>query len=304
MNLSMTRSLAPIVLFAYNRPLHTRKVIESLSRNQLSSESHLIVFLDGPKTQKDTYGVEETFNTVKTFTNFKSLKIYRSEINLGLSRSVVSGINKVLESFEKVIVLEDDIVVGKFFLKYMNDALEQYKFDDDVSTISGYVYPMRYKMPETFFLHSFECWGWGTWGRAWKLYIEDTQQLINSIQTQDLDFTEFGNPLKMLKDQLDGKVDSWAVRWQASLFLQKKLTLYPKRSLVQNIGFDNSGTHSNFTVRFKVRLFQEEIKVEKIPTIENAKAKEHFEEYFNENFFWINVKDRVYKILYILKNPF
>jgi hypothetical protein len=141
---------------------------------------------------------------------------------------------------------------------------------------------------------------WATWRRAWKFYNHDAQQLLNSIRLQKLNYTSFGDPSGMLKDQIEGKIDSWAVRWQASLFLQRKLTLYPKRSLVQNIGFDNSGTHSNFTSRFKVKLFQNKIHVKKIPIIENLQAKESFEEYYGKSMFLINVKDKFYLMVHKL----
>ena len=245
--LKVIATLAPIVLFAYNRPWHTKQTIDALLRNDLAAESKLFIFSDGSKDESSANSVTQVRRYLKTISGFKSVKIVEQKENLGLANSIIRGVTSVCNEHGKVIVLEDDIVTSPHFLSYMNEALNKYEDDDRVISIHGYVYPTKEKLPEVFFLRGADCWGWATWKRGWDLFNLDGEALLDELKSNKLvkefDFDGAYSFSKMLKDQIKGKNDSWAVRWYASAFLANKLTLYPGKSLVYNIGNDNSGSH-------------------------------------------------------------
>jgi hypothetical protein len=238
---------APISLFVYARLEHTRRTVESLLLNPQSSDHDLIVFSDGGRTPEIQIATDEVRAYLETISGFRTVTIHCRPQNLGLARSIISGVTQVLAEHERVIVLEDDMVTSPHFLAYMNEALERLADDERVISIHGYVYPVQQTLPETFFLPGADCWGWGTWRRGWQLFNPDGQALLDELKRRDLlkafDFNGAFGYSKMLEGQIKGLNDSWAVRWYASAFLADKLTLYPGRSLVHNIGNDSSGTH-------------------------------------------------------------
>ncbi len=239
--------MTPIALFVYNRPDHTRRTIEALKKNLLFQESDLFVFSDAPKSAVHAESVCEVRQYIRQIDGFKSVTIVERKTNLGLARSIIDGVTSIVNKYGHIIVLEDDMVTSPHFLTYMNEALEKYADVDRVVSIHGYVYPVEQPLPEAFFLPGADCWGWATWRRGWAYYNSDGQFLLDELKRRKLirafDFNGTYPFSKMLEGQIKGTNDSWAVRWYASAFLADKLTLYPGRSLVHNIGNDNSGTH-------------------------------------------------------------
>src|SRR5260370_30670471 len=122
---------------------------------------------------------------------------------------------EVLSQHERVIVLEDDIVVSPFFLSYMNGALSLYEDEPRVASIHAYVYPIKEPLPETFFLRGADCWGWATWRRGWELFNSDGRYLLSELRrrglTQQFDLHGAYRSRKMLKPQIAGANDSLAV---------------------------------------------------------------------------------------------
>jgi hypothetical protein len=240
-------TFAPIALFVYARPAHTRLTIEALLRNPEAEFSDLIIFSDAARSPDKLADVEEVRFYLKSIVGFRSVTIHHRPYNFGLAKSIIEGVTEVLSLHEHIIVLEDDLVTSPYFLKYMNEALEKYVDDDRVASIHGYVYPVKQTLPEAFFLRGADCWGWATWRRGWRLFNPNGQWLIDELKKQALinefNFNGAYSFSNMLEGQIKGDNDSWAVRWYASAFLANKLTLYPGRSLVHNIGIDGSGTH-------------------------------------------------------------
>lgn len=276
-------SLAPVVLFVYNRPDHTRQTIEHLLNNNLSIETDLIVHSDGPKGESDTQKVREVRDYLNTINGFRSVQINERQANYGLAKNIIDGVSETIEKFEKVIVIEDDLITSPYFLQYMNDALNFYKLEESVACIHGYVYPLTKDFTEPFFLKGADCWGWGTWKRAWDLFEPDGQKLLDQIVKRGLEKEfNFDNSypyVQMLKDQIAGLNNSWAIRWYASAFLKNKLVLYPHHSLVQNIGNDSSGTHCGTTTQFDVKLYHSRVIVQTEVQV-NKKAYLAFISYF------------------------
>ncbi|NQV88637.1 MAG: glycosyltransferase family 2 protein [Parcubacteria group bacterium] len=267
---------APIALFAYNRPEHTQKTVEALRKNLRAKDSELYIFSDGPKNDLDKVKVEEVRKYLKTIDGFKKIEIVEMQKNLGLANSIISGVTKIVNRFEKIIVLEDDLVTSPYFLKYMNDALNLYRDEDSVISIHGYCYPVK-NLPETFFIKGTDCWGWATWKRGWDLFEPNGKKLLIELEEKNLikkfDLDSSYHFSSMLKKQIAGENNSWAIRWHASAFLKDKLTLYPGISLVQNIGQDATGTHKGKTDYYKTTITSNPIVIKKIPIAENTEAR-------------------------------
>jgi hypothetical protein len=281
---ALTRSLAPIAIFAYDRPDHLRRCIESLQENDLAADSDLFIFSDAPKAEAArSPRVAQVRDYISTIGRFKTLTIINQSRNLGLAESVISGVTKLTREFGKVIVVEDDLVVSPFFLQFMNDGLDAYADDDRVAGIHGYMFPVSQALPETFFLRDPGCWGWATWKRAWDLFEIDGERLRHEIlargQKHEFDYEGQYDYFGMLEDQIAGRNSSWAVRWHASVFLSDRLVLHPGVSLVRNIGQDGSGTHDKATSQFDVQLSPTPVSVGGISVEESAIARAAMIEY-------------------------
>ena len=276
----------PIVLFTYARLDHTKRTIKALLQNDLASESDLIVYSDAARSIDKQDAVGEVRAYIETICGFRSVTIKHCSENYGLSKSIISGVTEVLQQSDRVIVLEDDMVTSPHFLSYMNDALERYAEDKSVASIHGYIYPITQPLQEAFFIPGADCWGWATWKRGWECFNSDGQYLLDELKRRKLirafDFNGTFPYSKMLEDQIKGKNDSWAIRWYASAFLAGKLTLYPGRSLVQNIGNDNSGTHCGETDTYDTVLSKTPINLDKISVTSSDEALYAFEAYFKQ----------------------
>lgn len=283
-------SLAPIALFVYNRPVHTKRTVEALLSNDLAANSNLIIYSDGAKNEGSVGKVLEVRSFIKSIKGFKSVHLVEQEENLGLAKSIIQGVSNVIAQYGKVIVLEDDLVTSPYFLTYMNKGLKLYEEEEDVISIHGYIYPINlHTLERTFFLKGADCWGWATWKRGWDLFEREGEKLLYQLTsnnlTHEFDFNGSYPYTQMLKDQINGKNDSWAICWYASAFIHNKYTLYPVKSLVQNIGLDLSGTHSGKEVNYNEDTLSNTIfsHLEKIIVTENQEAKKSIEQFFRKN---------------------
>ncbi|WP_162937604.1 methyltransferase, TIGR04325 family [Indioceanicola profundi] len=276
---------SPVALFVYARPLHAARTLRALQANAFADQTDLIVFSDGPRGPQDASAVAAVREVVRTARGFQSVTLVEHERNRGLAHNIIEGVTKVVEQHGRVIVVEDDLVTSPNFLRFMNNGLTCYEADDRVASIHGYCYPVR-DLPETFFLRGADCWGWATWARAWKLFNPDGAALLKELKDRNLtrrfDLDGAMGYTAMLEAQIAGRNNSWAVRWHASAFLQEKLTLYPGRSLVHNIGNDQSGTHCGVTAQFDVVPAEAPVQVGGIPVEESALARQAFSDFFKQ----------------------
>jgi hypothetical protein len=274
---------APIALFTYNRLEHTAATLAALAHNPLAAESPLWAFSDGPRPGRadDPEKIAAVRNLLHSAQGFREVHVVERPENLGLSRSIIAGVGEMVGRHGRVIVLEDDIVTSPHFLRYMNDALECYEGDDRVISIHGYVYPTRTPLPEAFFLRGADCWGWATWKRGWDLFEPDGRKLLGELKARGLESAFDMNGarayVKMLEDQIAGRCDSWAIRWDAAAFLADKLTLYPGVSLVRNIGLDHSGTHCGTAEHLAVTLADRPVDVRAADVTDSPIGRQAFE---------------------------
>ena len=276
--------LAPIALFVYNRFGTTKKTVEALKKNYLASQSELFIFSDGAKNSGSIESVKKVRHFIKTIKGFKRVTIIERKTNYGLSKSVIDGVTQIINKFGKIIVLEDDLVTSQYFLSFMNESLNTYAAEEKVASVHGYIYPIK-ALPELFFIRGADCWGWATWKNRWQLFEPNGQALLDKLIEKKLEKeANFNNSYSfsnMLRQQINGKNDSWAVRWYFSMFLLDKVTLYPGKSYVQNIGFDGQGTNSTSKDNlFTVDLNHNNILKQKLEILESDRARLQIEKFF------------------------
>jgi hypothetical protein len=236
-----------ICIFAYNRPFHLERTLNALAQNYQASESEIYIFIDGPKGEHDELSVRKSIKLAEEVDSFKNKHVIASEKNKGLAESIKNGINQVFETHSKVIVLEDDILTKKSFLRYMNAALDKYENYEDVASVQSFsVATGIYK--QYFFLPGADCWGWGTWRDRWVNVNWDSKELLKEIvlsgSERKFNFNNSYNFSSLLSLQSKSKIDSWAICWQASTFLRNMKSIYPPINLSSNIGFDQFATHT------------------------------------------------------------
>lgn len=245
--------LAPIILFVYNRPEHTLKTLKALKACNLADESELYIYADGPKENADILTLEQINKTRKVIRSdrwCKKVVVKESETNKGLASSIIHATSEIVNAYGWVITIEDDVLVTKSFLQFMNEGLRRFRNHPKVFMISGYFLAVH-KIEanhESFFLPLATSQAWGTWKRAWDQF--DTKATgYEKLKTSDslrkkFDLDDSYEFTKMLITQMESqKIDSWAIRFYWSMFKNNGVNLFPDRSLIKNIGWDNTGTH-------------------------------------------------------------
>lgn len=296
-------NFAPILLFVYNRPEHTRRCIESLTRNSLASDSILYIYADGAKDATQQPAVDEVRSYLRTISGFQAVNLIERNENWGLARNIIDGVTTQVKQYGRVIVLEDDLVVAPYFLTFMNEALETYKDEPKVGHIQACDFTQDSSLPDTFLIKWTGSWGWATWDRSWRHFNPNGKELLQELEQRGLtyafDFNGKYGFTRMLRRQIEGKNNSWAIRWNASLFLKDILSLNVGRSLVQNEGFDGSGTNCGGGGLYASNLHLSPLPVPKIsPIEENKAARQAFVRYYaRTNSFWAKAIRRIKRTL-------
>ena len=242
-------NLAPIALFVYKRLDHVKETIQALTLNRLATNSDLYIFSDAPKGNGDVSQVSEVRRFIVDVIGFNSVHIIHRSSNLGLAKNIINGVTELSSTFGKVIVLEDDIVTSPLFLTFMNDSLKKYEKDPRVWHICGYSFPINIKLnSDTYFWRGMNCWGWGTWQSRWKYFEKNPQGVVEKFTTDDikrfdLDGTKVFWP--QVLGNANNKMNTWAIFWYVTIFINNGLCLQPKKSYVENIGFDGTGENCN-----------------------------------------------------------
>lgn len=252
---------APVCLFVWRRLSETQETIRHLQTNHLAPNTELFIFVDGAKKPTDEPRVQEVINYVQHVAGFKKVTLKISTVNKGLSQSIIGGVTEVLQRFGKVIVLEDDLLTSPNFLNYMNGALDHYEHNRKVYSVSGYSFKINFSK-DYYFDHYFSVrgssWGWATWLDRWETIdweVSDYAQFISSWKKRR-SFNKGGSDLSgMLRKQMEGKINSWAIRWCFQQWKNEQLTVYPRTSKIKNIGFGATATHtSQKTAEHEVQL--------------------------------------------------
>ena len=254
---------APVVIFNYNRPNHSLSTWEALSRNFYAEETELFLFCDGPKPDASE-DMKKRIATVsaeaKKFADeakangvFKEVRVQCNSKNKGLANSIIDGVSSIIAKYGRVIVLEDDLLTSPYFLKYMNEALDKYERYSAVFSISAnrppvnkLQIPVDYEYDVFVSLMAFST-GWATWENRWKK-IDWSMQYYDELCKHPQQISAFNRGgdvmMKYLTQQRHGKIDSWAIRFNYSMFANHSVSILPCVPYVDNIGFDGTGVHS------------------------------------------------------------
>ena len=289
--------LAPICLFVYNRLDTLQKNIASLKNNFLAQDSVLYIFADGAKNNNDLQSVLKVRTYIKTITGFKSIIIIESDSNKGLDPSVISGVSFVLQTYESVIVLEDDLILATNFLSFMNQALHFYKLQDKVFSISGNGLDIKIPTEYQYDVYMYQrpaSWGWAIWRDRWETVdweIKDWESFKND-RKQIKEFNKTGSDMfSMLKHSLQGG-NMWDIRFSYNIFKQNKLCVTPVTSKTINDGFTEEGTHCNVYNRFDV-VFDESNKTDFIFLDEVKENKSFSSQVYAYYSFFARVKGKI-----------
>lgn len=280
-------SPSPILLFVYNRPEHTLKTLEALGRNHFSESSKLYVFSDGAKCDKDEEKVGEVRKLIQSINGFKEVEIIERRENFGLAKNIITGVTDIINVHGKVIVVEDDLISSPWFLTFMNEALEKYEDEPKIGHIQGFFFPID-NLPDAFLIRWTGSWGWGTWKDSWKYFNPNGKELLKELEgrrlTKEFDFNGKYPFTRMLRRQVNGENDSWAIRWNASLFLNGILSLNAGKSLINNIGFDGSGVHSGSDEIYTTPLYDRKLEIDIDKIEENLVARKAIEKYHSKTY--------------------
>jgi hypothetical protein len=276
--------LAPVVLFVYNRLDHTKKTIKALQNNTLAKKTDLFIFSDNAKNEMAEKDVKQVREFIQSIDGFKTIHIIKRTENFGLAKSIISGVTEVINKYEKVIVLEDDLVSSHKFLEFMNAALEYYKNEKKVWHISGWNYTLdKFIENDVFLWRAMNCWGWATWKDRWIKYERNIDKTISDFSKEDIinfSFNNYRDFWKQILDNKSKKINTWAIFWYATIFKNGGLCLNPSISYIKNIGQDGTGTNSiaigniNNLLNTKINI-KFETKIE-----ENKEAIEYLTKYF------------------------
>ena len=295
------KQYAPIIVFAFNRLEPLKKLIESILSNHEAHESDLIIFVDGPRPNKvgEAVKVKAVQSFVSQISGFKSIEAHFSKENRGLGPSIIAGVTEVINKYGKVIVLEDDLVVAKGFLCFMNTMLYAYQEDNRIMQIAGFStvhsVPKGYNY-DIYLNRRGESWSWATWADRWNTVdwdVRDYPELLKDKRQQQA-FNEIGSDLfGMLKGYMNGTNRSWAVRFCYAMFKQGRYVVAPMKSLVHNEGFNNDATNCKKSFNlYKYEFNDKQISFQSVPNIQYVKSIDK-----SANRFW-SIRYRVYsKIL-------
>ena len=284
------RMMAPVVLFTYNRPEHTKHTIEALAANELAEKTELFVFSDAAKKEADAAKVQEIREYVGTVQGFANVSLIVRKENYGLARNVIEGVTEIVNRYGRVIVLEDDLVTNRYFLRFMNDGLDRYEKEKQVTGVTGFSFLDDRTDYDS---ESYLCgltgtsWSWATWADRWSYF--DAEALgweklkTDTAYRRRFNYDNTYNFYQLLKMQKqDEKTNSWAIRWYASAFLADKLTLHSGNNLIQNIGL--AGTHINAENNFFPDISPpKNIPLKKIPVTVSSVAEQTYFQFFSES---------------------
>jgi len=298
----MSKYLAPIILFVYNRIDHIQKTISMLKNNTFSKNSELYIYSDGAKNENDQVLIFNLRKYVKSINGFKNITLIEREKNYGLAKNIIEGVSDIINKYGRVIVLEDDLLTSKNFISYMNQALDFYEEDKQIFSISGYTGKLKSleNLTEDVYLsYRPSSWGWGTWKDQWDGIdwdVTDFDEFINNRQAVKK-FNRGGIDMtRMLKHCMQGKNHSWAIRWSYAMSKQDKYCIYPKVSKIQNIGFGEGATNCTGIDIYKTDL--DTTKKTDFKFVKGIDINEHIMKDFRHQFSYTN------KILKRIQNYF
>lgn len=257
-------TVAPVLIITYNRYDHLRQTVEALKQNYLADQTDLFIASDYPKSELDSESVQKVRDYIKSICGFKSVVPLFREYNYGAVENSLSAKKEIFEKYDRLIVMEDDVVTGKGFLKFINDGLEKYKDNKKIYAVCGYMWEMQNAKPmkNQIFLHTFCAWGYGMW-RDKETWVQGGPDLAREFLSSLKLFYKMNRAsphyLLMVASIAKGQLVAGDVNRSLTMIKSQKLCLFPPRSLVRNIGFDGSGIHCGLDARYASQPIHQEV---------------------------------------------
>lgn len=253
---------APVLLFVYKRIITLKKVIKSLNENELVYRNELYIFSDGPKNESEKIQIKKLRSYLIKIKGFKKVKIFARKKNIGLASNIIEGVSKIIKAKKKVIVIEDDLILSKNFLQYMNDNLEKYKNQKKVWHISGWNWNFNFPKHkyDFFFMRYATCWGWATWKNRWQYFEKNPNKLIKSFNKSKIEKFNLDNSYNFWSQVIRNEkkiINTWAIFWYATIFVNKGLSINPVISQVRNIGNDSYSTNLKGNITISKKIFKD-----------------------------------------------
>ena len=232
----------PVAYFAYRRADLVARTLAALRENRVPL---VYAFSDGARGDEDAEDVEAVRRILRAV-DWADVRLIERPVNLGVDVSEPRGISEVLQHHDAVIVCEDDIELSPGSYPYLTAALERYRDDVRVMSISAWTHE-RLTPPDALdaphFTGRFPCWGWATWRRAWAGFPgEAPEQLRDLCIARGVDMARYGNDVAMLADDPAAKL-TWDYGFSLHMLLHGGLTLLPPRTMAAHIGYDSRATH-------------------------------------------------------------
>lgn len=263
------RSYAPILIFAFNRFDKFKLLLDSLLLNYQIDKHIVYVFIDVSDNYLDFQVTSKIINYCKKkSSSFKHLNIIKRELNFGLKKNILNGIDYVTSKHKSFIVLEDDLVVSTFFVYNLNLALQIYNKNKDIWHINGYAPPMLPKNADLFKTQNMNCWGWASWSNKWSKLNRNKFYLlwIAFKNTFYLNKDNSNTFLIVILNLLNLK-NTWAYMWKLSIIHHNGYCLQFTKSLVINNGLDSTGENcgsikipQKISKSFKLKIQREKIR--------------------------------------------
>ena len=242
----------PILILAWKRPTHVKKVISSLRKIE---PKNIFVSCDGADSNnKLEYNlVEDTKEIIQKEIDWECNKSYNfRKKKLGCRFGVSEGINWFFQHVEEGVIIEDDCIIHPHFFQLSEVLLEKYRFDYRIGSISASNLQNGIKRGSSsyYFSKYHHCWGWATWKKRWENYDQELASWIY-IKRNKLERQIFGTNTEIRywnrifeKLYYFNKPDSWAYRWFLSCQMNRLISIIPNINLCENIGFGKDGTNT------------------------------------------------------------
>lgn len=240
---------APVALFVFNRPEHTRQVAKAI---RLAAPSRLLVVADGPRlgNERDVELCIETRDVIGSIDWQCEVLTAYSDVNLGCKERVASGIGWVFSECPEAIILEDDCVPDPTFFRFCDELLVRFRDVEQVWMVSGTSdHRRRPRRHESYsFSRGFKIWGWASWARAWAHYdveMAEWPQLRDAGWLENyLHWPRMSAVTRRLFDEAHaGRVPTWDYQWAFAGWRHDGLAISPATNLVRNIGHGPDGSH-------------------------------------------------------------
>ena len=245
---------SPILLIAFNRPQHTRRVLEVI---MAAHPKDLYVFQDGARmgNVNDKKKCVEVRQVVEDLTKETGVCLHTmySEKNLGCGPGPMTALNWFFSENEMGIILEDDAVPHPDFFPYCEELLLRYKDNDSVRAICSMKIAQEKKYGDGSYYFSMmnrNLCAWATWRRAWKSFDismrnvsrRDLRKALRKYGCGLVECEYWVDRLDEVHENLCGG-KSWDMQFAMSIWMNHGRGIIPNVNLTSNIGTVGEATH-------------------------------------------------------------